>query len=510
MRLLLFTLVPLCLYGQASTVRTLILSNSGYSRLAQLPIANANAESVAGALRGTGLAALQRTGDSTTEGLRTEIEDRFLNAIQPGDVAILYFAGYAIQAGAQNYLLGTDFDPESSAPLRDRAYLLDRFRTQVEDRKPSLVMLMIDGAYDEPNLPLVADWAPGLAGSRPIRNGIVVYSGAQDQPVVKAAAGVGSFAKQFAALIATPGISMVELWTRVAAAVSSETGGRQRPYLNPDYAGDFHFVAAPKPADPKPVVQVQIVREGPTRRQNREDREYYVHIDPGAFEMGCVTDGADCEPHEKPRHRVEISSPFWIGENEITVDTYRRFVGTGRVKMPRTPAGFDWRDGAVPIVMISWDDAQKYCNWVGGRLPTEAEWEYVARAGAAGSAYPMSDFAKARDVANFRGKGGNDIYDWVAPVRKFDKNAFGIHDLSGNVWEWTVDAYSASYYASSPPRDPQGPSEGKDHVIRGGSFDSDPARHLRLSYRDKSSGAQNKIGFRCVLPDTPDTLDKLQ
>jgi sulfatase modifying factor 1 len=151
-----------------------------------------------------------------------------------------------------------------------------------------------------------------------------------------------------------------------------------------------------------------------------------------------------------------------------------------------------------PITEVTWEEANQFCEWTGGRLPTEAEWEYAARAG---KAEINPSLEESRDKANFAGTSGNDTYVNTAPVKSFDPNEFDLYDMSGNVWEWCKDGFSKTYFASSPASDPQGPAEFKGHVVRGGSWDSDRKEYLRISYRT-SMTRSNKVGFRCVLDDS--------
>lgn len=257
----------------------------------------------------------------------------------------------------------------------------------------------------------------------------------------------------------------------------------------------FTVSAAPKPASLGP-------------KSNRKDREEYVYIPPGRFKMGCAPGDKLCKPDEKPQHEVTISNGFWMGRNEVEVDAWRRYVNDSGKKMKMPPAPLfpedkNWRSGDHPIVNVSWENARDYCAWAGGRLPYEAEWEYAARAGAENEIYPLND-ENSRDKANFAGTKGNDIYEFTAPVHKFDASKFGLYDMAGNVWEWVNDFYSSDYYEHSPAVNPKGPSDGNKHVRRGGSFDSDPREHLRISLRDPFNKAENNVGFRCVLEDTPD------
>ena len=216
----------------------------------------------------------------------------------------------------------------------------------------------------------------------------------------------------------------------------------------------------------------------------------------GPFERGCVKGDSLCSADEQPR-RIITLSPFAIGKTEVTVAQFRAFAEASGVAVPEQPS---WSGENFPVVNVTWDEAMAFCRWLGGRLPSEAEWEYAARGGVAGQRYPKGQEI-THDEANFDGVGGRDEFPKAAPVASFPPNSFGLFDMLGNVWEWCQDWYREDYYAQSPQRDPQGPETGQGKVVRGGSFTSDPGR-LRLSYR--SSLAPDKrwlfTGFRCVIP----------
>jgi formylglycine-generating enzyme required for sulfatase activity len=246
-------------------------------------------------------------------------------------------------------------------------------------------------------------------------------------------------------------------------------------------------------------------------RVNRTDRQEYVWIPPGKFLMGCVPADQRCEETEKPRHPVAISKGFWLGATEVDVNAYQRYVeqDSRNRKMPTAP---DWdrrrRITNHPITGASWQEAVDFCAWAGGRLPTEAEWEYAARAGRDGEIYPLND-ENSREKANFIGTKGNDRFHNTAPVKSFDPNVWGLYDMAGNVWEWCSDLWDPGYYSKSPPVDPKGPAAGGDdqaeHVARGGSWYSDAQKHLRISIREHYSRGGNIVGFRCVLDNAPVT-----
>src|SRR5690606_28237629 len=123
---------------------------------------------------------------------------------------------------------------------------------------------------------------------------------------------------------------------------------------------------------------------------------------------------------------VRISKPFWMGRTEVPVRAYERFVAATDATMPPEPQGIrDYNDGwgkkSHPMVKITWDEARSYCEWAGGRLPTEAEWEYAARGGQDGLKYPWGN-ERSHEEANYWRSGGRDIWKNTAPVASFAAN----------------------------------------------------------------------------------------
>jgi formylglycine-generating enzyme required for sulfatase activity len=206
--------------------------------------------------------------------------------------------------------------------------------------------------------------------------------------------------------------------------------------------------------------------------------------------MGCSPGDDECFDREKPSHQVTISKGFWIGQTEVTVGAYKRFAAATGREMPDAP-NFNrgWANDGMPIVNLTWNDAHDFCAWAGGRLPTEAEWEYAARGGSTEAPYGPID-----GLAWYNKNSDGQAHE-VAQLRA---NGFGLFDTLGNVWEWVNDWYDGNYYSSSPRTDPPEPASGQSRVLRGGSWVDTPW-NVRVSIRLRINPAyrSTSYGSRC-------------
>lgn len=295
-----------------------------------------------------------------------------------------------------------------------------------------------------------------------------------------------------------------------------------------------------------------------------KDTAKMVFIEGGSFQMGSsqFTDA-------QPVHRVHVSS-FYMDTHEVTNNQFARFVqathyvtvaerplnpkdypgvpvdklvpGSGVFTPPSYPVplnnpmawwsyvpGANWRHpkgpatsiegkGDLPVVQVCYEDCEAYAKWAGKRLPTEAEWEYAARAG-----HHFEDYYWGKErrpggqfmANNFQGHFPDqntkaDGYDELAPVESYPASGFGLFDMEGNAWEWCSDFYRPDYYASSPINNPQGPKDSYDpeepglvkRVQRGGSFLCSDEYCIRYKAGSRGKGeptsASNNLGFRLV------------
>jgi hypothetical protein len=232
------------------------------------------------------------------------------------------------------------------------------------------------------------------------------------------------------------------------------------------------------------------------------DSSTVVYVPGGSPVMG--QDETEPSDHS-PAHTVTLS-PFWIYQAEVTNRMYRTCVELGVCSEPTQSLWYgDPEYENAPVSGVDWNQAKAYCEWMNGRLPTEAEWELAAR-GTEGDPYPWGKDEPTCDLGNF--------LDCLVPsvpdaVRSYPLGAspYKVADMAGNVSEWVADWHGEDYYATSPASNPTGPAEGKNRVVRGSSYLTpveDTAIYLRSSQNPLQS--QPNIGFRCVVnTDAPAT-----
>ncbi len=238
------------------------------------------------------------------------------------------------------------------------------------------------------------------------------------------------------------------------------------------------------------------------------------------FLMGSPDGQGDNDEH--PQHRVKLSG-FWMSATEVTNAQYDQFLASLSDGDPHKESGSNYpgleakfKGADQPVVCVSYDDALAFCQWVGHgvSLPTEAQWEYACRAGTT-TKYSFGD-ALTADQANIDGstwqENGADVSGQTRAVAQYAKNAFGLYDMHGNVWEWCSDWYGEDYYqkckgegtADETVTDPTGAATGSGRVFRGGSWNDD-ARNCRSANRARLTPGRRyvNLGFRVVAPVAP-------
>ncbi|MBI1918347.1 MAG: SUMF1/EgtB/PvdO family nonheme iron enzyme [Planctomycetes bacterium] len=291
-------------------------------------------------------------------------------------------------------------------------------------------------------------------------------------------------------------------------------------------AAAVHFLSsrADGTAEPKPPGKdaVQKKGEGPVELADRFTNTVkmpMVGIKKGTFKMGSFLGDAEKADNEVALHLVKITRDFYMGATEVTRGQFKQFVEEDGYKTDAERAGEKntWKENAFstkddqPVVFVSWNDAVAFCQWLSKKedkkfydLPTEAEWEYACRAGGKpGDAFCFgNDRAKLGEYTWFDGNSGGKTH----AVGTKKANAWGLHDMHGNVWEWCKDgkrSYPDKETAEKrkdPIEDPEGPLNGTSRVLRGGSWDGLP-RVCRCAHRVGSApvARYHSVGFRVVL-----------
>jgi formylglycine-generating enzyme len=256
---------------------------------------------------------------------------------------------------------------------------------------------------------------------------------------------------------------------------------------------------------------------------NLKDGQRYVWIPPGSFRMGCSEGDLVCDEDEKAVHTVAITDGFWMKQTPITVGAWKRYrAATGAAALPTEDSlgrkNLNEASGneSIPVVKLTWEEASSFCQWSGGRLPTEAEWELAARAGSTETSYGVLDqiawYADNRGQKKLNGdalvKNLNQTrYDQKLfangngpkPVGLKLPNEWNLYDMLGNVLQWTSDWHSETAYLTNTKSDPLGPASGRMRVVRGSSWDR-ITNEVRFSMRKSfTSGSRGHfIGGRCL------------
>ncbi len=222
------------------------------------------------------------------------------------------------------------------------------------------------------------------------------------------------------------------------------------------------------------------------------DGSVLVYVPAGEFIMGLGYGDA-------PTKTVTLDA-YWIQQTVVTNKMYNQCVTSGNCTVPVQEIGAPPIDsiqyGDYPVVGVDWTAANAYCQWIGGQLPSEAQWEKAAR-GQNGNVYPWGNTKPTCDLANFGTcvKHTSDVNDYPS-----GKSPYGLLDMAGNVYEWVNDYYDANYYASGPSANPTGPATGDHRVIRGSSFESDASQLLAaLRHPSPPDYTSQDLGFRCVV-----------
>jgi formylglycine-generating enzyme required for sulfatase activity len=439
------------------------------------------------------------------ENVGKEDMERAINAftarIRSGSVGLFYFGGFGIQSGRQTYLIPTNAQIWTEAEIRRDGISIDSMLADMHRKGAKVKIIIIDAARRNPFERRFRSSALGLAPLDAVDGTLAMYSAAPGKVVSDGSGGNSLFATELVKEIRSGNRTAEDAFNRTRIAVSRASGSEQVPWVSSSLVEEFYFGSpraaaspsqgpgprsgtspapspAPRPAPGRASVEPPRTSSSPgdTFRDCADCAEVVV-VPAGSFEMGSSSE------YEGPVHRVSIGRPFAIGRFEVTFDEWDKCADDGGCKF--RPDDREWGRGKHPVINVSWLDAQSFVAWLSRRtgityrLPSEAEWEFAARAGTKTPYWWGREVGSAQ--ANCRecrtGEGQK-----TSPVGSYRPNPFGLYDTAGNVAEWVEDCWNESYRGA--PADGRAWTTGdcRLRVLRGGAFDSQ-ARYLRSTSR---------------------------
>ena len=486
--------------GLAQAQQQPVAANRPESRVALL-IANANyresdvkltnpvrdARALAEELRREGFEVVLKENLSKEDMQRTI--EQFAATITPGATALFFFSGYGIQANRQNFIIPIDARIWAERDAQQDGISIERILGQMHAKGAKVLLLIIDASRKNPFERRFRSYSAGLSATAVPERTLAISSAALDKAHDDVDANPSLFMDELLKeMRSSKSATAEQIFLRARNGVARASNGDRVPWISSSLTEEFYFnrpstgAAAPAPPPPpaeplpprkaEPTVAATAATQsvgnmpGETFRDCAECPEMIV-IPAGEFDMG-----SNDAPMEKPVHRVAIGRSIAIGRREITFAEWDHCVAAGACG--HRPNDRGWGRGNRPVIDVSWDDAKAYINWLSQktgkqyRLPTEAEWEYAARAGT------KSPFWWGRDggngLANCGDCGAPDGGSKTAAAGSFRPNAFGLYDTAGNVAEWVEDCWNDTYRGA--PKDGSAWTSGQCglRVLRGGSF----------------------------------------
>ena len=488
----------------------LVIGNSAYD-ISPLRNPGNDARAIASALRESGFQVTER--HNLTQAAMREAIRIFGDELKRGGVGLFYYAGHGLQVRGRNYLVPVKTDIKREDEIEDQAVSADVVLQKLDAAKNRLNIVILDACRNNPFARSFRSNVQGLAQMDAPSGTLLAYATAPGSVAADGRGANGLYTQHLVASLKTPGLKIEDVFKRVRVAVKRDSNGLQIPWENTSLEGDFYFkpgkpgqappadlpsvtVASIAPAlKPVPTPVVPVVPIGPIQTWTDPTLGMeFVQIPKGCFQMGSP-DYETGHGRDERQHEVCVEG-FWMGKHEVTLEQYKKFY------RDHTD---NHNDERVPVAMVSWYDAVRFANWLSDksgqhkfRLPSEAEWEYAARAGTSTAYFWGDDFST--------GCQGETIYAHCAkppllgrmPVGSYKPNAFGLHDMLGSVWEWTASIYDASY-GGKELRSSDAGSFASLRVNRGGTW-FHAAADLRAAKR--SADIPNiefpTLGFRIV------------
>ncbi len=487
--------------AEAARKQALLIANAGYP-VKQLLSPEQDAQALAEKLSEVGFEV--RAQANLNKFSMRGVVSEFVEQLQPGDIAFFYFSGYGLSSLGQTFLMPVDAQIERDIDIWQNGLSVKTILKWIVKNSPGAVVVAIDAARNHPSEKLIRAKPAGLEPDIGTLNTLTIYSAAPGQILDDEVGGPSLFGTELAAQIAAGDLDATDAFNRVRINVARGSNGRQVPLVTSTLARSLKFSDAPPAGGTTPgsIVTAGLSRQPvvPARTgdakliQDCAECPRMVIVPAGSFEMG-----AD-QPYRGPPHSVTIRNSFAIGQYEVT---FAEWDACAKDKgCDKRPQDLAWGRDTNPVINVSWFETKQYLKWLSDktgktyRLPSEAEWEYAARAGTEGPYWWGAAIGAKR--ANCAGcKSGNEARP--RKVGSFAANPFGLYDTSGNVAEWVEDCWNGSY--DGAPADGSAWIKGECglRVLRGGSYDSG-AKQVQSSFRFRYDAyvPYSANGFRVV------------
>jgi len=475
------------------------------------------------------------------EEMEDEVIQFKLRLMDKGQVGLFYFAGHGLEVQKENYLLPTDLRKPETQLVKDKSIRAQWVVNVMEHSGSKVNIVILDACrtFPRPDKPRATSEDYGLAAMSAPKGTIIGFATGSGQIASDGKKATnGLYTGHLLKFMRQAGLSIEDVFKKTRQEVAWETRDKtvqQVPWVSNSLIGDFCLVSCTKPkSNQEKILQAQLEQERrkleKERRENEalqaqlkalknqpkpvqpsqsnefRDGEFFrdrladgslgpemVWIPAGSFRMGGKYSD------EQPVHRVSVGR-FAMGRYEVTFAEYDKFAkATGRKK----PDDRGWGRANRPVIMVSWHDATAYAEWLSQqtgqqyRLPTEAEWEYAARAGTETKYWWGNEIGKNRAACDGCGaEWGWDAKRMTAPVGSFAPNPFKLYDILGNVWEWTCSEYE-NKYAGKEQRCAKKGNKNNRLSLRGGSWDNDTARMRSANRFDRRPADRIvNVGFR--------------
>jgi len=538
----------------------LVIGVSAYDNAPALKNPVRDAKAVAKALRDVGFSDVREAYDLTKAEFDATLK-RFGDAAAGADWALVFFAGHGISIGGETYLLPKDAVLARADHADDEAVSLARTRAKASGAK-TLRLVVLDSCR---NNPFAARMKTDGSAKRAVNprgldrppepeSGELIAYATREHDVADDGEGEHSpFTAAFLAELRQPGVEINFFFRRVRSAVLASTKRAQDPALYMSLPADAFYFRPPveqaqQPVAPPPVAsgtQTAVIAppklsfwpqpaedacdgvlvsvamgdakpcikpgSGKSFKDCPECPEMVI-APSGSFTMGSPETEPGHSGYEGPQHEVRIAKPFAVGKYAVTFAEWDACMIDGGCDGYR-PNGEGWGRGDRPVINVSWKDAKAYVAWLSRktgasyRLLSEAEREYVTRAGTATPFWWGSSITpeKSNYDGHYKYEGGGTegvFRSQTVPVNSFEPNPWGLYQVHGNIWEWVEDCWNGTYDRAPTDGTAWTTGDCNSHVLRGGSWISYP-RRLRSAHRNSSSIRLNYVGLRVARTITP-------